>query len=114
MTTRTIGALWVRKSKAGVTYMSGMLNDISGDIKIAIFKNNRKEKDSQPDYQIVLSQPTEQKRAADSFMAPAETERPNSFGEGGFATKAEIEGPGEIPVVEDVNPEDIDVAKIPF
>lgn len=50
---RRIGALWIKKSKKG-TYLSGILNDISGDIRIAVFKNDKKEKESHPDYRIVV------------------------------------------------------------
>ncbi|MFH1052777.1 MAG: hypothetical protein V1779_17795 [bacterium] len=59
---RKIGALWSRKSNDGKTFLSGMLNDLSGDIQIAVFKNDRKEKDNQPDYNIVLSEKREQKQ----------------------------------------------------
>lgn len=52
---RQIGALWVRVMKDGKKYMTGTLNDLSGDIRIAVFPNNRKEKENQPDFQIVLS-----------------------------------------------------------
>lgn len=53
--TRKIGALWCRKSKDGKEYMSGILEDLSGNIRIAVFKNDRKEHHNQPDYQIILS-----------------------------------------------------------
>ncbi len=52
---RKIGALWLRESKDGKKYMSGILEDLHGDIRIAVFKNDRKEKKNQPDYQIILS-----------------------------------------------------------
>lgn len=53
--TKKIGALWVRKSKDGKVYMSGIIQDLRGDIRIAVFKNDRKEKENHPDYTIVLS-----------------------------------------------------------
>jgi hypothetical protein len=49
-------ALWVNKSKDGKQYMSGTL----GDMKIMIFKNDRKEKENQPDYVAYLA-PKERK-----------------------------------------------------
>ena len=55
MITQKIGALWVRKSKDGRTYMSGLIKDMHGEIQIAVFKNDKKEKENQPDYNIVLS-----------------------------------------------------------
>ena len=52
---KKIGALWIRE-KDGRKYMSGVLNDLAGDINIAVFKNDRKEKENQPDYNIVISE----------------------------------------------------------
>jgi len=36
--------------------LSGVIQDLSGDINIAVFKNDKKEADKQPDYNIVLSE----------------------------------------------------------
>ena len=49
-----IGALWKRE-KDGMDYFSGVLNDFRGPINIAVFPNNRKEADNQPDMNIVIS-----------------------------------------------------------
>ena len=51
---RIVGALW-EKHKDGNAYYSGVLRDLSGDINIAVFPNNKKEKPNQPDMNIVLS-----------------------------------------------------------
>lgn len=117
MASRQIGSLWVRQSKGGITYMSGVLQDLGSDIQIAIFKNDRKEKENQPDYKIVLSEKKQEKTvvADDPFLSPSKPADRPSFEQSGYATKAEIEGPGkidpaDIPVVED----EINVAKIPF
>ncbi len=69
MASRKIGALWVRRSKDGMTYMSGTLEDLRGNIQIAVFKNDRKEKDNQPDFQIVLSEEQEKKPAGNAADA---------------------------------------------
>ncbi|MCR4342558.1 MAG: DUF736 domain-containing protein [Patescibacteria group bacterium] len=53
---RKIGALWIKKSQDGRNYLSGVIQDLSGDINIAVFKNDKKEADKQPDYNIVLSE----------------------------------------------------------
>jgi len=53
---RKIGALWIRQSQDGRNYLSGVIQDLSGDINIAVFKNDKKEADKQPDYNIVLSE----------------------------------------------------------
>jgi hypothetical protein len=53
---RIVGALWKRRDKDGNDYFSGVLKDLSGDIRIAVFNNNRKEENSnQPDMNIVIS-----------------------------------------------------------
>jgi uncharacterized protein (DUF736 family) len=49
-----IGVLWKRE-KDGKEYYSGVLNDLRGKINIAVFPNNRKEADNQPDMNIVIS-----------------------------------------------------------
>ena len=71
---RLIGALWSRKTKDGKTFLSGILNDLSGDIQIAVFKNDRKEKENQPDYQIILSQKKEEGKSTnnDDFFGNSE------------------------------------------
>jgi len=52
---RKIGALWL-KEKDGKKYFSGVLEDMRGDIRIVIFKNDKKEQEKQPDYNILLSE----------------------------------------------------------
>lgn len=63
---RKIGALWMRESKDGRKYMSGILESLCGDIQIAVFKNDRKEKQNQPDYQIILSEKKEERKVENS------------------------------------------------
>lgn len=46
-----IGALWKKKDK---DYLSGTIEYEGAKIPILVFKNNRKEKDNQPDYNICL------------------------------------------------------------
>lgn len=53
---RKIGALWLKQSQDGTKYFSGVIQDLSGDINIAVFRNDKKENDKQPDYNIVLSE----------------------------------------------------------
>ncbi len=53
---KKIGALWLKTSKDGETFYSGVIEDLRGDIPIVVFQNNRKEKENQPDYNIVLSE----------------------------------------------------------
>lgn len=53
---RKIGALWVRETQEGKKFMSGLIETLNGDVQIAVFKNDKKEKENQPDYNIVLSE----------------------------------------------------------
>jgi hypothetical protein len=57
-TSKTVGVLWLNQGQDGKTrYFSGYINGgILGDIPIAIFKNRYKNKESDPDFNIVLSQ----------------------------------------------------------
>ena len=59
---RKIGALWLKETKDGKKYFSGVLEDMRGEIRIAIFKNHRKEKENQPDYQIIVSEERREQR----------------------------------------------------
>jgi uncharacterized protein (DUF736 family) len=66
---RTIGALWLRESKEGKKYFSGVLEALSGDIQIAVFKNDKKEKETHPDYRIILSEKREKKEETGEELA---------------------------------------------
>jgi uncharacterized protein (DUF736 family) len=66
MASQKIGALWKRKSQDGKTFLSGVIQDLRGDINIAVFVNDRKDKDNQPDYNIVRSEQKEQKERTDN------------------------------------------------
>lgn len=55
-----IGALWLKQSKAGKTFMSGEL-DIDGEkIRIVVFKNDKDGVETRPDYQIFKSEEKKQ------------------------------------------------------
>ncbi len=60
---RKIGALWLKETKDGKKYFSGVLEDMRGEIRIAVFKNDRKEKENQPDYQIIVSEERREQHA---------------------------------------------------
>lgn len=57
MANRKIGALWSKTTKQGQDYFSGMISDLRGEIQIAVFKNDNKQNENQPDYNILLSEP---------------------------------------------------------
>ena len=51
---RKIGALW-KKKKGDLVYLVGEVEQIVGSpLKIVVFKNTKKEKDNQPDWNICL------------------------------------------------------------
>lgn len=70
---RKIGALWLKETKDGKKFMSGVLEDIRGEIRIAVFRNDRKEKDNHPDYQIVLSEERKERSETDQTADSADT-----------------------------------------
>ncbi len=69
---RKIGALWLKETKDGKKYMSGVLEDLRGDIRIAVFKNDRKEKENHPDYQIVVSEERRERSEPDQTAQAAD------------------------------------------
>lgn len=66
MANNYIGVGWKKTTKDGQIYISGVLRDLSGDIAIAIFPNNKKEKENQPDFNIVRSEKRENRPVANN------------------------------------------------
>jgi hypothetical protein len=54
-----IGALWLRQTKDGQTYMSGVVEYPGMKLQFAVFRNEDKQKDNQPDYNIIWNPPQE-------------------------------------------------------
>jgi len=52
-----IGALWLKKSKDGKSFFSGVVEIEGVEQKIVIFKNSYKQTERQPDYRILKSKP---------------------------------------------------------
>jgi uncharacterized protein (DUF736 family) len=56
-----VGALWKRKSRAGMTYLAGHVkhDELGKEVtsKVVVFSNDKKSNDKQPDYRIYLSKP---------------------------------------------------------
>jgi uncharacterized protein (DUF736 family) len=80
---REIGAVWLRKSKQGNSYLSGSIKngEASEEIRIVIFKNSYKEEGSnQPDYRIYLDEVTTEKvsnkETTSSASIPEESDIP--------------------------------------
>lgn len=61
-----IGALWMKEGKKD-KYMSGVIKVDGQEIKIVVFKNDRKESDKHPDYNIMLSEERKQVDSDDTI-----------------------------------------------
>ena len=58
--------LWKETAKDGKTYLSGTL----GAVKVLVFANEKKAKDGDPDYNLVLAPREEREKPARSASAP--------------------------------------------
>ncbi len=62
-----LGALWLKTSKSGTKFMTGVVKIGGRETRLVVFKNNRKLAGSkQPDYQIFESQPREERDGAET------------------------------------------------
>ena len=53
-----LGALWKKKSKAGMSFLSGYINDHVGQrIEVVVFANSKKTNEKAPDYRMYVSKP---------------------------------------------------------
>ena len=58
-----LGALWKKKSKAGMSFLSGYINDHDGQrIDVVVFANGNKKNEKAPDYRLYVSKPLENKQ----------------------------------------------------
>lgn len=59
-----LGALWKKKSKTGMSFLSGYINDHDGQrIDVVVFANSKKSNEKAPDYRLYVSKPLENKQA---------------------------------------------------
>lgn len=57
-----LGALWKKKSKTGMSFLSGYINDHDGQrIDVVVFANSKKTNEKAPDYRLYISKPLENK-----------------------------------------------------
>ena len=53
-----LGALWKKKSKTGMSFLSGYISDHDGSrTDIVIFANDKKTNEKAPDYRVYISKP---------------------------------------------------------
>ena len=70
-----IGALWAKES-GGNKFLSGEVEVDGQKVRIVVFKNNRKEKETHPDYNILLAgERGSYKGGGDSKKADAKPKR---------------------------------------
>jgi uncharacterized protein (DUF736 family) len=67
-----LGALWKKKSKTGLSFLSGYINDHDGQrIDVVVFANSKKTNEKAPDYRLYVSKPLDnQNKVAASSQAP--------------------------------------------
>ena len=66
-----LGALWKKKSKTGMSFLSGYINDHDGQrIDVVVFANSKKTNEKAPDYRLYISKPLENK-ASTTVSTPA-------------------------------------------
>ena len=56
---KSIGAFWLKTSKKGEKYMSGVVEINGAKVDLIVFKNKQKKEEKQPDYRIFLKEKRE-------------------------------------------------------
>ena len=57
-----LGALWKKKSKTGLSFLSGYITDHDGQrTDVVVFANSKKSNERAPDYRLYLSKPLGEK-----------------------------------------------------
>lgn len=60
-----LGALWKKKSKMGMSFLSGYINDHDGQrIDVVVFANSKKTNERAPDYRLYVSKPLDNQNKA--------------------------------------------------
>jgi uncharacterized protein (DUF736 family) len=69
-----LGALWKKKSKAGMSFLSGYINDHDGQrIDVVVFANGKKTNERAPDYRLYVSKPLDSQNKATSSNTVSNT-----------------------------------------
>ena len=73
-----LGALWKKKSKAGMSFLSGYINDHDGQrIDVVVFANSKKTNEKAPDYRLYVSKPLDnQNKTATASTSAVKTSAP--------------------------------------
>jgi hypothetical protein len=69
-----LGALWKKKSKTGMSFLSGYINDHDGQrIDVVVFANSKKTNEKAPDYRLYVSKPLDNQNKATASKPVAKT-----------------------------------------
>jgi len=69
-----LGALWKKKSKAGMSFLSGYINDHDGQrIDVVVFANSKKTNEKAPDYRLYVSKPLDNQNKTTASQSVAKT-----------------------------------------
>jgi len=69
-----LGALWKKKSKAGMSFLSGYINDHDGQrIDVVVFANSKKTNEKAPDYRLYVSKPIDNQNKTTASQSVAKT-----------------------------------------
>ena len=69
-----LGALWKKKSKAGMSFLSGYINDHDGQrIDVVVFANSKKTNEKAPDYRLYVSKPLDNQNKTTASAPLAKT-----------------------------------------
>jgi hypothetical protein len=69
-----LGALWKKKSKAGMSFLSGYINDHDGQrIDVVVFANGKKTNERAPDYRLYVSKPLDNQNKTTSSNVVVKT-----------------------------------------
>ena len=75
-----LGALWKKKSKAGMSFLSGYINDHDGQrIEVVVFANSKKTNEKAPDYRMYVSKPLNKEGATTTTSAPTSNAPAKTF-----------------------------------
>ena len=69
-----LGALWKKKSKTGLSFLSGYINDHDGQrIDVVVFANGKKTNERAPDYRLYVSKPLDNQNKSATTNAVTKT-----------------------------------------
>jgi uncharacterized protein (DUF736 family) len=68
-----LGALWKKKSKTGLSFLSGYINDHDGQrIDVVVFANSKKTNEKAPDYRLYVSKPLDKASSESVAQKPGQ------------------------------------------